>query len=76
MIYKLMEGFQGHHKKMREIFMKDKSSKKATNTNENAGIVEDYFNAVFYNHADMEVVKKFRQHEIKQKWERLQQHWR
>ncbi len=52
MIFKLMEGFQGHYKQPKARNFKNKEGTEATNDNENLQILVDHYQSVFNHRAE------------------------
>ena len=64
-MFKLIKGFQGHHRMFNHNKFKDQRGKMATNNEENANILCTYYHAIFNRSAniDYSVLKEIKQHD-------------
>lgn len=74
MIFKLMEGFQTHHKKNMEKNFKSEDGKMAKNDDENAEILKTFFSSLFNSQAkvDFSVLDEIPKHETQHNLGRTQ----
>jgi len=64
-MFKLIEGFQGHHRTFNQKNCKDQRGKMATNNEENANILHTHYHAVFNRRADIDysILEEIKQHD-------------
>ena len=65
MVFKLMEGFQSHHKTLIPRNLKNKAGIEAKDENENVKILRDHYHSLFNRHAEVDyaVLNKIPRHE-------------
>ncbi len=66
MVFKLMEGFQTHHKKTKEKNFKPEDGRIAKNNDKNAEILKGHFSKLFNSQVgiDMTVLEGIPKHEV------------
>ena len=67
MVFKLMEGFQKHHRMHIPSNFKNKNGTEAKNDNDNAAILNSHFHSLFNSNVQVDpiVLNDFPQHKIK-----------